>query len=59
MFTVQFSKNCIFITFDYKIRLWSAITEIIARGEVEDNYLIRDRTSTSGIRAVMDPGVEN
>ena len=28
---------------------WSAITEIIALGEAEDNYLICNRFSTSGI----------
>ena len=28
---------------------WSAITEIITQGEAEDNYLICNRTSTSGI----------
>ena len=28
---------------------WSAITGIIGRGKAEDNYLICDRTSTSGI----------
>ena len=32
---------------------WSAITEIIALGEVEDNYLIRNRASTSGICVLL------
>ena len=32
---------------------WCAITEKIARGEAEDNYLIWSRTSTSGIRVLL------
>ena len=31
---------------------WSTITEIIVRGEAEDNYLICYRTSTCGIRVL-------
>ena len=38
---------------------WSAITEIIVRGEAEDNYLICYRTSTCGIRVLYYANFNN
>ena len=38
---------------------WSAITKIIARGEAEENYLICNRTSPSGIRVLYHATFNN
>ena len=38
---------------------WSAITEIIARGEAKDNYLIWNRASTCGIRVLYHATFNN